>query len=206
MALPGLLPLVDVHIRNGSSFPYKGILMRLISLHPLPSHSLFTLHSCFPLQQDTVLTEKLDYYSAFVGIVYAVYIAVVRIFWIQRRPMQLLVALPFAAIVAWHLHYMNFVNFNYGWNMTLLIVFSALHSVLWFSWAAYARPPYVRALLVPAAITWSLAALEFFDFAPLLLLFEPHSLWHLGLIFSAAMWKNFLVLDAHYHLNKSKLP
>jgi len=93
---------------------------------------------------------------------------------------------------------MHYVKFDYAWNMTLLVILSIIHSVLWLVWAWKTRPSYLRHLLIPIAVTAILSSLELFDFEPLLLIFDPHSLWHLGIIGMAILLKNFLVIDAKH--------
>jgi hypothetical protein len=47
---------------------------------------------------------------------------------------QLLLAIPFTLYGIYHIYYMTFVSFDYGYNMTVAVVTSFTHLVIWVIW------------------------------------------------------------------------
>jgi len=91
--------------------------------------------------KDTPLTERLDYYSAFAAIIYSVYTTYVRVLWITKRSLRLAFAAPFLIYLMYHIWYMQFVSFDYGYNMIMGSIFGAAHVLAWFTWCLFTRHP-----------------------------------------------------------------
>ena len=98
---------------------------------------------------------------------------------------------------------MQFVSFDYAWNMIVLVIFGASHNLIWILWMLKNSPSYKFKVLISLGVTTILSLLEIFDFRPIFYLFDPHSMWHFGLMFAAFLYKRLLVADANHYL-KSK--
>eukprot|EP01116_Phalansterium_solitarium_P009034 TRINITY_DN2303_c0_g2_i1.p1 TRINITY_DN2303_c0_g2~~TRINITY_DN2303_c0_g2_i1.p1 ORF type:complete len:338 (+),score=75.59 TRINITY_DN2303_c0_g2_i1:102-1115(+) len=154
--------------------------------------SAFLFHT-----KDTMLTERLDYFSAGLTIVFILYLAITRIF-VLRRSTQAFVAVPFGAFAAYHLYYMNFVSFDYGWNMQVLIAAAVLHGMAWTTWCLWIRPPHATKLLAPLLVMSAMSVFEIFDFPPLFGYLDPHSIWHLAIVASSVLWTRFIMAETEY--------
>lgn len=148
--------------------------------------------------RDVPWTEHADYLTAITSVFVGLYIAVLRHTRAVTKRAQILFAVPFALLLVYHLHYMLFVSFDYGWNMKLIAVMFGLFTIIWFVWGCMnAR----RNLQGKLAIAWSIGAglcgmLELFDFEPVFDLVDAHALWHLGTVpLVLLIWKIF-TLDA----------
>lgn len=137
------------------------------------------------------------------------YCGTCRVFWIDKLQWKVLTAIPFVLFAVNHLYYMNFVRFDYAWNMTLLVIVSILHSFLWIGWSfKNSSAPYLRWMWIAMVSLWCMSVFELLDFPPLFQLADPHSLWHAGIIFAAFPFAYFLISDAKYNVSgiKGKLP
>ena len=172
---------------------------------------------------DTPLTEKLDYFSAALAILYALYITIVRLFHLysgtpafpslpKRRPLfHVCRALAAVAYIA-HVAYLSLApRFDYTYNIIFNLALGLTHHALWLSFAwpgsralfprfammprSY-RPTYAGTAAVVVALTTAATALELIDFPPLGRVLDAHALWHLATVPLAVMWYDFLVTDA----------
>ena len=172
---------------------------------------------------DTPLTEKLDYFSAALAILYALYITIVRLFHLysgtrafpslpKRRPLfHVCRALAAVAYTA-HVAYLSLApRFDYTYNIIFNLALGLTHHALWLSFAwpgsralfprfammprSY-RPTYAGTAAVVVLLTTAATALELIDFSPLGRVLDAHALWHLATVPLAVMWYDFLVTDA----------
>lgn len=171
---------------------------------------------------DTPLTEKLDYFSAALAILYALYMTVVRLFHLYpgapafpsrpgRRPLfhawRAVAAVAYAA----HVAYLTLApRFDYTYNIIFNVALGLTHNALWLLFALPGRalfsrfammprdyrPAHARTAAVAVALTTAATALELIDFAPLGRVFDAHALWHLATVPLAVMWYDFLLTDA----------
>ncbi|TLS28580.1 hypothetical protein PpBr36_00262 [Pyricularia pennisetigena] len=176
--------------------------------------------------RDTNATEQLDYFAAGASVLYGLYLAVIRIFRLDRpgsadggktptsssassssspsagstpRAIRLWTA---ACLTAYgcHVAYLKLVRWDYGYNMAANVCVGLAQNVLWsaFSYRKYTREGRTWATYPGLAVAWIMLAmsLELFDFPPLWGALDAHALWHLGTIAPAVLWYSFLVKDA----------
>lgn len=176
--------------------------------------------------RDTVSTEQLDYFAAGASVLYGLYLAVIRIFRLDRPPTaQTVPSTPVAvtpisrpfptaatppAIRLWtavcliaytaHVAYLKLVKWDYGYNMAANVCVGLAQNVLWsvFSFRKYRSEGRTWATYPGLAVTWIMLAmsLELFDFPPMGGALDAHALWHLGTIAPAILWYSFLLKDA----------
>lgn len=116
--------------------------------------------------RDFPITEKLDYFCTTLAFVAGLSCAIIRIFHITRVRSMLLVALPFAIFFVYHISYLSFVKFDYGYNMKATIALAQLYNLLWIGWAIAVRRPYAWKQVLMIVLINAAAALEVFDFPP----------------------------------------
>lgn len=154
--------------------------------------------ACMFHTRDVPWTEHADYLTAITSVFIALYNAVLRHAYVIRRKIQLLFAIPFAVLLAYHLHHMLFIKFDYGWNMTLLACMFGIFAGIWLVWGLGNARWNVQGKL---AIVWVIGAglcgmLEIFDFEPIWDLVDAHALWHAGTVpLVLIIWKIY-TLDA----------
>ncbi|KAI9491654.1 Per1-like protein, partial [Zychaea mexicana] len=154
--------------------------------------------------RDLPFTEKLDYFSAAMSILYSVYYATLRIFQIDDRRKQLLLGGVLLGLFATHMFFMSFVAFNYVYNMIICGIFAVLQGAMWVMWyfvVGYLRQnkrvlSYGHWVLYATGANALTVMLEVFDFPPIGRVFDAHSLWHLSTIFVAPLWYHFVILDS----------
>ncbi|KAJ1721933.1 hypothetical protein LPJ53_003596 [Coemansia erecta] len=152
--------------------------------------------------RDFPLTEKLDYFSAGLNVLYILFLGVVRALrldsWRQTRVVAAVCALLYAAHVAYLL-----VDFDYGYNMAANAVVGLLSNVAWLVVALQAyrnRQPFWWKPAVLIVLTDLAFSLELFDFVPWLDSFDAHSLWHAATIPIIGQWYDYLVRDAKWDM------
>lgn len=175
---------------------------------------------------DLPTTEKLDYFSAALAILYAVYYTVLRVFHLYPVERHSLTHNPSPATstirVAWtlacswaflgHISYLTFLpRFDYSYNMVFNLTIGMAHNLLWLCYSLPSRISFLRRFpgrpksyrpafaTMPALfalLTTAATALELFDFPPWGRIIDAHSLWHLATVPIALFWYDFLVQDA----------
>ncbi|KAI9312621.1 Per1-like protein [Dichotomocladium elegans] len=153
--------------------------------------------------RDTPLTEKLDYFSAGLFILYSLYYAVIRLFHIKNRAVIRLLTVTIAGLFLAHVSYLSFYKFDYGYNMLASVIVGSLQLVAWVGWAVWqylqrdngTRKRYAYLVIVSVVGTAAAMSLELFDFAPWWQVFDAHSLWHFSTIPLMVLWYRFILLD-----------
>lgn len=175
--------------------------------------------------RDFVLTERLDYFSAGLTVLYGFYACTVRAFGLYRTRSSLqgvrnvdavatrnrLVRqlLSVACIVAYlsHVYYLQFVKFDYGYNMLANVVIGLIQNVLWVRLAISSYNKSASAATGGRKQSWKLMPLylviavtlamsfELFDFPPILDALDAHSLWHAGTVLPTYFWYVWLEHD-----------
>lgn len=173
----------------------------------------FICHLDFPL------TEKLDYFSAALAIMYALYYTVVRLFHFYPTDTR---SKPYLVNFAWsslctvtyvaHVSYLTLLpRFDYTYNIVFNITVGMIHNILWLAYAlprsvsmlhrfphrswSY-RPSYANAAALFVILTILATSLELFDFPPWRRVIDAHSLWHLATVPITVFWYKFLISDA----------
>ncbi|KAI0310569.1 Per1-like protein [Amylostereum chailletii] len=169
--------------------------------------------------RDTSLTEKLDYFSAALTILYSLYLSVIRICHFypagpQRTSPRGFNIWSLACIAAYicHVSYLTLLpRFDYTYNIVFNLILGLVHNSLWLAFSLPAslsffhrfpsmpksyRPAYATIAAQAVVFTTAATCLELFDFAPWKRVIDAHSLWHLATAPLAVMWYHFLIHDA----------
>lgn len=164
------------------------------------SSILAWISACLFHTRDVPWTEHADYLTAITSIFIGLYTATLRHLFpatVSRRH-QYYLAIPFIALLLYHLHYMIFVSFDYGWNMTLLAILFASYALLWLQFGVR---NFFTSNQAKLAVIWVVGAgfcamLELFEIEPIADLIDAHALWHFGTIpLVLLIWKIY-TLDA----------
>ena len=169
---------------------------------------------------DVPLTEKLDYFSAALAILYALYYTFIRTANLYPRPSKpdddgrsrLRFGWSALCIVIYlsHVTYLSVLpRFDYAYNMTFNLVLGISHNILWLLYSLpvpfrqrfpYAsktyHPRHVYKAGIFVLVTTAATALELFDFPPLGRVLDAHALWHLSTAPIAQFWYDFLIEDS----------
>lgn len=163
--------------------------------------------------RDTSLTEKLDYFSAGLYILYGLYIAVIRIFYV-RGTIAWIWTIVCSILYIAHVSYLSsLTRFDYGYNMTACIVIGSIQTNLWLVWsiAQYTRygkterRPFAWMAGLSVVLVSCAMCLEIFDFPPLKGILDAHSLWHAATIPLAPLFYQFLLHDTDIETSVSRL-
>lgn len=153
--------------------------------------------------RDFVFTEKMDYFGAGANVLYGLYYAPIRIFRLYKSNHRRFLSLwGYACIGAYFLHvyYLQFVRWNYTYNMAANVVVGSISNILWsyYSVRYYSRIKRFWAAWPGLIVTWLVLAmsLELLDFPPIAHAIDAHSLWHAATILPTVWWYRFLIRDA----------
>jgi len=113
-----------------------------------------------------------------------------------------IIAVPAILYSSYHIYFMHYVSFDYGYNTTVVIVMGISNSVLWFFWCLFTRHWYIWKNILAQLVIWGMSAFEVFDFPPLFGYIDPHAIWHLGGCLAAILWANFLITDANHFIKR----
>jgi hypothetical protein len=148
--------------------------------------------------RDFRFTEKLDYFAAGASVLYGLYLAVVRVFRLDKlRPRYkptLLRWWTMLCVILYicHVSYLTLWSWDYTYNMAANVAVGVTQNVLW-TWYSVSR--YKKHMkgwtawpgMIVAWITVAMS-LELHDFAPVGKLVDAHSLWHLGTVVPTIWW------------------
>ena len=155
--------------------------------------------------RDTPITERLDYFSAFLTSMYGCFLALIRVLGIRRFREQSLVLLPFGAITFAYMGFYAFRGLNYELNMHIHVVVSLITIGLWSYSAHLHRQSHARTMFLCFVLLALFMSFELGDFPPILFLVDAHALWHLGTVFVIVPWYDFLTKDALYDWKQSSV-
>lgn len=159
--------------------------------------------------RDFVLTERLDYFSAMLTIVYGLFVACLRIFRLdmpQKSAQRYVLGGACILFYLCHVGYLSLVTFSYSYNMAAGVVVGLIHNILWGTYSVMrynslkeAQPAGNHAwALVPLWIVLAIMAgmsLELFDFSPFWFVFDAHALWHLATVVPTHWWYTWMERD-----------
>ncbi|ORX88893.1 Per1-like protein [Basidiobolus meristosporus CBS 931.73] len=149
--------------------------------------------------RDNSVTEKLDYFSAALTILYGLYMAILRITHTVSRRKQMIIGIAHMIPFIFHISYLSFYNFDYDYNMKANVCIGMLHNLAWIFLAIRSpNHPYRWRPVVSASLVTSAMMLELFDFPPLFMVLDAHSLWHAATIPIIFYWYTFLIEDAYW--------
>lgn len=192
--------------------------------HPRYVDPASCINNCLTSSKDLPITEKLDYFSAALAILFALYFTVIRFFHIYPETQTLTHSPPpkpllfkfwtliCVTIYLVHIAYLAIPpRFDYAYNMSFNLIIGLIHNALWLSYSLPAnrsifrrfpfrprtyRPKYANTAAWFVVLTTAATALELFDFAPWGRVIDAHALWHLSTAPIANFWYDFLVQDA----------
>ncbi|KAG2199374.1 hypothetical protein INT47_001556 [Mucor saturninus] len=153
--------------------------------------------------RDTAWTERLDYFSAGLYILYGLCVAVVRIFYLRGVWAVLWTAMCAVAYVTHVMYLSSMARFDYGYNMMVCIVVGTCQTSLWLIWSVKQytrwgnseRRPFAWMVGASVVMVTLAMCLEIFDFPPIGQVVDAHSLWHAATIPLAPLFYEFLVCD-----------
>jgi hypothetical protein len=175
---------------------------------------------------DVGITEKFDYFSAGATILFALYAAVIRLFFLYPLPRPPFAPSPNPHATRWldiwtlicvvayvsHVSYLSLLpRFDYSYNILANVLVGLTHNALWLAYALPSslsllrRYPGRERMYRPAEAghaalfvlaTMAAMGLEVFDFPPWRRLVDAHALWHLATVPIAVFWYRFLLRDA----------
>ncbi|KAF5390563.1 hypothetical protein D9757_002606 [Collybiopsis confluens] len=217
---------LSTHVRGYSQ------LKRRIS----PSHPLKRLYLVWSLAsmntwiwsavfhtRDTSFTEKLDYFSAALTILTALYFTAIRIFHLyspqSAKPtrsrtlvFRVWTTICVVAFTA-HVTYLSSLRrFDYQYNIIFNLILGLTHNALWLLYAlppsmsllrrfpnrpkSY-RPSFAGTAAFLVTVTTAATTLEIFDFPPWQRIVDAHALWHLATVPISEAWYRFLIRDTN---------
>ncbi|KAJ3514364.1 hypothetical protein NMY22_g14760 [Coprinellus aureogranulatus] len=174
---------------------------------------------------DTPITEKMDYFSAALAILNALYYTVIRLLHLYQPSRPRLTATPsqstlpklltlvFVGTYAAHIYYLTSgPRFDYTYNTIFNLILGLLHNLLWTFYALPStlsllpsrypnrprgyRPSFATKAGLFVALTTAATALELFDFPPWARVLDAHALWHAATAPIAFFWYQFLIEDS----------
>jgi len=167
--------------------------------------------------RDTTGTERYDYFSANALIVFMIYaffaralvVPMARINTSSLHTIWPIVVHAFLfvsalSLYAWHVSNM-LTEFDYGYNLKVMITASVAYSLGWLLWAYAARHPQAHVLFISTFFTWALTiSLEVQDFPPWMGIVDAHALWHLTTPPLIVAWWQFVYEDFRWLLSLSE--
>ncbi|KAG9007385.1 hypothetical protein FRB94_014412 [Tulasnella sp. JGI-2019a] len=141
----------------------RNLMRRISKNHPMrPYYAIYValgintwVWSAIFHTRDKPLTEKLDYFSASLAIIYSLYLAVVRIFRLYRPPklylqqpaasssliparhiLRTLWGILCALLYTAHVLYLSLLpQFDYSYNMAANVIIGIIHNLLWIAYS-----------------------------------------------------------------------
>jgi post-GPI attachment to proteins factor 3 len=159
--------------------------------------------------RDFLVTERFDYFSAILTILYGFFTANVRLFRLDRP--EKVSARNFLILVcviayACHVGYLTLINFSYSYNMLAGVIVGLTQNALWIvlsiktyrslptnSDRMWALQPAVIVLAITAGMSF-----EVLDFPPMGWLVDAHALWHLATVLPTYWWYEWMDKDLQY--------
>lgn len=132
----------------------------------------------------------MDYYSAILVIICSLYCIIHKSLKEYSIDASLRLAIPFLSFYAYHVGYLHFVHFDYGYNMQANIILGLCSTLCWLHWCfrhRHNRPHVRKCFLILVYINLTLL-LELYDFVPLMFTFDSHSIWHLSTVPVPLWW------------------
>ena len=131
--------------------------------------------------RDVKLTERLDYYGAIIFVMYTTMMTIMFTMNITSKKSQYTVFLLSLIAIITHISYMQFISFDYGWNIKVLALSFASKftcGAIWWLRNRKTKPHAYMSVTFEACL--ALAGLfEVLDFPPYLQIFDAHSIWHI---------------------------
>ncbi|KAI9103318.1 Per1-like-domain-containing protein [Phlyctochytrium arcticum] len=166
------------------NIPRRFPLRRLYLINSLLGLNVWIWSSIFHTR-DTALTEKMDYFSAILAILFGAYVAAVRVFRLDQHYREnLIVATLAAGFYISHVTYLSLWPFDYGYNMAAGVTIGLLSNAVWGLWILrhWRQRPYAWKMATVIILIMAAMSLELFDFPPWKWAIDAHALWHAATI------------------------
>jgi hypothetical protein len=157
--------------------------------------------------RDFVFTERMDYFGAGANVMYGLYYTPLRVFRLYRPRFRNVVRIwGYVCLAAYlaHVYYLQFVRWDYTYNMAANVFVGAVTNLLWtyFSIFHYTKLKRFWAAWPGLIVTWLIMAmsLELLDFPPVADALDAHALWHAATILPAMWWYRFLIHDSRQNV------
>jgi len=135
----------------------------------------------------------LDYMSAQLAMVGALYLAAIYCIPLIRHAIVVPFTVALIVLYGLHVYHMLWVHFDYGWNMKVGIFIFISHHVIWAQW--FLRGPFTKARRCAMAFVFCVTAagvFEVYDFPPIIFeTTDAHALWHASAIPATILWYQF---------------
>ena len=203
-------------ILNGLAhyFGYKKMKLLPNSTNPLKKYYVFCgilginlwIWSTLFHSRDFPSTEKGDYFSAILYLIYIFYLALIRVFSIDLEESRKYIWNCLAVYFIFHVIYLSFWPFDYSYNMLIGILFGLSANLMWiYHWIRkrYVRRYAWKQALLSIAITLCMS-MELLDFPPIWGTFDAHSLWHASTVPLIILHYSFLDDDARFEVRMKK--
>lgn len=149
--------------------------------------------------RDTYWTEKLDYFSAMLMILFGDFYSVIKVFNIDGMWMQLGLMVGLLCFYIAHVSYLLFYSFDYQYNIIACSIAAIAFNSIWLAWFfKHRKRTYAFQIPIIVCFSFLITGFEIFDFPPIFLIFDAHSLWHAFTVPLVIMWYRFLVADIQY--------
>jgi hypothetical protein len=183
--------------------PTGYFLKRFMALYACVGMNTWLWSTVFHMR-DMKITELLDYFSAASLVLYSLFFAILRVYYIRNGVAIKALGVLFICLFVAHVAYLTIVTFDYTYNMYANVMVGTLQVMVWIGW--YIRQRTERSdyayLAIISGVGVSVAmSLELFDFPPLWRVFDAHSLWHLSTITLSIVWYKFLLEDAWHEVH-----
>lgn len=159
--------------------------------------------------RETQITTYLDYFSAIAIVFSGMCVGLARSLSIHSHRKQLFyLIMPVTFVYIYHVHYLLMVDFDFGWNMRVLIIAAEIYIISFFAWSVVN----LRSKIARPSAKYSLAAIfclaaaslfEIRDFPPIFYFFDAHAVWHAATIPIIILWYKFYALDGRLDLGLS---
>ncbi|KAL8587023.1 hypothetical protein ACOMHN_023413 [Nucella lapillus] len=154
--------------------------------------------------KDTDFTEMMDYFFALTIVLYNAFILFCRVVDTEKRWKPAVAVSILLAFYARHIHYLAFVRFDYGYNMTVNVVIGLADVCGWLGWCVVRRKDRYVWMCAAAMVAFNLSVmLELLDFPPLWWTLDAHALWHASTVPINLLWWRFIIADG-IHLQEKK--
>ena len=176
----------------------RGISVLMWKIHFLLASNAWIWSSVFH-SRDTSITERLDYFSAGLIMVYDLFLSACKVLPCRAVVWKWGFGVLLAVMYSRHMYYMHFIQFNYGYHVGLCVAIGVLQSIGWTTWCLMSEEgkahPGRRYLLTFVLAVNVAVLLEVFDFPPFFWVLDAHALWHLATVPLVFLWFAFVEKD-----------
>ncbi|EJW03292.1 hypothetical protein EDEG_02358 [Edhazardia aedis USNM 41457] len=160
---------------------------------------------------DIITTRYMDYFTAFLWLLYGNYVSIYRLllpfqdkYTILTKVLKSVVSIVCVFYYACHLYYMIFVEFNYKYaKIAGAILFSIWIVLNFLIYLLLKNKWFAKYILFYSVMVVCGALIEIVDYPPYKYLIDSHAFWHLITALSAPLYYVFVVNDLSVHESKT---